>query len=207
MTLTNTRTTGTSSGAGEGTEFSDPVVAVQKAADELKAKGITRIIALTHLGYDKDIELAQKTRGVDLIVGGHSHTLLGNFPDSMGPYPTIAKNLDQEEVFVVTSYRWGEILGKMSIAFDPSGKIVSYEGEPLRLTSTVPQDKKLQKQVDEWRQPFDDMAQTVVGNSNDLLDQSTCQSTECEYWFHDSCVPILTMHARHPWECHNGRDV
>jgi 2',3'-cyclic-nucleotide 2'-phosphodiesterase (5'-nucleotidase family) len=116
-----------------------------------------------------------------LIVGGHSHTLLGNFTGSMGPYPTIAQNLDNEEVFVVTSYRWGEILGKMSIAFDPSGKIVSYEGEPLRLTNTTAQDQKLQNEVNEWRQPFDAMAQMVVGNSSVLLDQSTCQLTECEH--------------------------
>lgn len=60
---------GTSSGAGPGTEFTDPIVAVQAAVDELKTKNITRIIALTHIGYDKDIELAQKTRGVDLVCG------------------------------------------------------------------------------------------------------------------------------------------
>lgn len=60
-------TKGTSSGAGPGTEFSDPIVAVQTAVDELRAQNITRIIALTHIGYDKDIELAQKTRGVDLV--------------------------------------------------------------------------------------------------------------------------------------------
>ncbi|CCA67175.1 related to 5`-nucleotidase precursor [Serendipita indica DSM 11827] len=172
-------TKGTSSGAGPGTEFSDPVQAVQKAVDELQAKNITRIIALTHIGYDKDIELAQKTKGVDLIVGGHSHTLLGNFTNAMGSYPTTAKNLDGEEVFIVTSYRWGEILGKMNIAFDASGKIVSYEGEPLRLTNTTQQDPKLQAEVNEWRQPFDAMAQVVVGTSSVVLDQSICQFSEC----------------------------
>jgi 2',3'-cyclic-nucleotide 2'-phosphodiesterase (5'-nucleotidase family) len=73
--------------------------------DELKAQNITRIIALTRLGYEKVIELARKTHGVDLIVGGHSHTL-GNFTGTMGPYPTIGQNLDNEEVFIVTSCRW-----------------------------------------------------------------------------------------------------
>ena len=105
----------------------------------------------------------------------------------MGPYPTIAQNLDNEEVFVVTSYRWGEILGKMSIAFDRSGKIVSYEGEPLRLTNT-PQDKKLQNEVNEWRKPFDALSKVVLGSSKVLLDQSTCQLKECEYWSSDSCA-------------------
>ncbi|KAG8798765.1 hypothetical protein FRC17_007326, partial [Serendipita sp. 399] len=172
-------TKGTSSGAGPGTEFTDPVEAVQKAVDELKAQNITRVIALTHIGYDKDIELAQKTRGVDLIVGGHSHTLIGNMTDAKGAYPTIAKNLDGEEVFVVTAYRWGEYLGVMNVAFDASGKIVSYEGEPLRLGNTTAQDTALQAQVQEWRQPFDAMAAEEVGSSAALLDQSTCQFSEC----------------------------
>jgi 2',3'-cyclic-nucleotide 2'-phosphodiesterase (5'-nucleotidase family) len=65
--LTRAAFPGTSSGAGPGTEFTDPVEAVQKAVDELHAKNITRIIALTHIGYDKDIELAKKTRGVHLV--------------------------------------------------------------------------------------------------------------------------------------------
>lgn len=106
----------------------------------------------------------------------------------MGPYPTVAQNLDNEEVFIVTSYRWGEILGKMSIAFDPSGKIVSYEGEPLRLTNTTAQDQKLQNEVNEWRQPFDAMGHIVVGNSSVLLDQSTCQFQECKC--HDGCAML-----------------
>lgn len=58
---------GTSSGAGPGTEFTDPIAAVQTAVDELHAQNITRIIALTHIGYEKDIELAQNTRGVQLV--------------------------------------------------------------------------------------------------------------------------------------------
>ncbi|PVF98209.1 Metallo-dependent phosphatase [Serendipita vermifera] len=172
-------TKGTSSGAGPGTNFTDPVAAVQSAVDELHAQNITRIIALTHIGYDKDIELAQKTRGVHMIVGGHSHTLLGNFTSSKGAYPTIEKNLDNEEVFIVTSYRWGEILGQMSITFDPTGKIVAYEGDPIRLTNTTAQDPQLKAEVAEWRQPFDAMAQEVVGNSSVLLDQSDCQFSEC----------------------------
>ncbi|KAG8837443.1 hypothetical protein FRB91_009928 [Serendipita sp. 411] len=172
-------TKGTSSGAGPGTEFSDPVAAVQAAVDELKAQNITRIIALTHIGYDKDIELAQKTRGVDLIVGGHSHTLLGNMTGALGQYPTIAKNLDGDEVFVVTAYRWGEYLGKMSIAFDSAGKIVSYEGEPLRLGNTTAQDTELQNQIQQWRQPFDTLSAEQVGTAEVVLDQSICQYSEC----------------------------
>ncbi|POS69804.1 5'-nucleotidase [Diaporthe helianthi] len=67
------------SNPGNGTTFTDPVVAVQAAIDEIKATtDINRIVALTHIGYAEDIKLAEQTAGLSLIIGGHSHTPLGN---------------------------------------------------------------------------------------------------------------------------------
>lgn len=83
--------------------FLDPIPIVQKYIDELEAKGIKRIIALGHNGYGPDMELAAKTRGLDLIVGGHSHSYLGDpqNPLYQGPFPTIIKNLDGENTLIV----------------------------------------------------------------------------------------------------------
>lgn len=58
---------------------------------------------MTHIGYEKDQELAASTRGIDIIIGGHSHTLLGDMEKAEGKYPTIVQNLDGEDVFIVTS--------------------------------------------------------------------------------------------------------
>lgn len=67
------------SNPGNETTFTDPVVAVQAAIDEIKATtDINRIVALTHIGYTEDIKLAEQTSGLSLIIGGHSHTPLGN---------------------------------------------------------------------------------------------------------------------------------
>jgi hypothetical protein len=51
----------------------------------------TKIIAVTHIGYDVDKLLGEQTRGIYLVVGGHSHTLLGDMAGAEGPYPTIVK--------------------------------------------------------------------------------------------------------------------
>lgn len=103
--VTTDQTPGISS-PGEGTTFSDVVEAVQNTVDEIRSTtNITRIAALTHIGYEEDQNLAQNTRGLYLIMGGHSHTPLGDFEDAEGPYPTITRNLDDEEVFIVTAYR------------------------------------------------------------------------------------------------------
>lgn len=66
---------------------------------------ITRIAAITHIGHEQDQALAQNTTGLYFIMGGHSHTPLGAFEGAEGPYPTIVRNLEDEEVFIVTAYR------------------------------------------------------------------------------------------------------
>jgi hypothetical protein len=95
----------------------DPVITVQETVDKLLdgrlggrdadgAPFVKRVIALTHIGYEQDQLLAQSTRNISMIVGGHSHTPLGGEAwYSQGPYPTLRTNLDGEEVPIVTSYR------------------------------------------------------------------------------------------------------
>lgn len=70
------------------------------------------IICLTHLGYDhepvSDQMLASQTRGVDIIVGGHSHTCLAA--------PSVVDNLDGEPVTIVTDGYWGEYVGVLKVS-------------------------------------------------------------------------------------------
>ncbi|KAK3323149.1 Metallo-dependent phosphatase-like protein [Cercophora scortea] len=175
-----TETTPDISSPGKGTTFSDSVKAVQDTVDHIRATTtITRIAAITHIGYDEDQRLARETSGLYLIMGGHSHTLLGDMAGAEGKYPTITRNKDGDEVFIVTAYRWGEYLGYIDVTYDDEGKVLAYHGAPIHLTNTTKQDPDLQKQVDAWRVPFQAFAQQEVGYSNVVLDQSTCQTKEC----------------------------
>ena len=175
-----TNTTADISNPGPGTKFTDSVQTVQNTIDLIRSTtNVTRIAALTHIGYEKDQELAEQTTGLHLIIGGHSHTPLGNFDGAKGPYPTIVKNKDDEEVFVVTAYRWGEYLGYIDVTYDGDGKILAYHGGPIHLTNATKQDPELQAQVDEWKVPLEKLAQEKIGESKVVLDQTTCQEKEC----------------------------
>ena len=177
--VTTDETPGISS-PDETTTFSDPVEAVQNAIDEIRSTtNITRIAAITHIGYDKDQELARATTGLQLIMGGHSHTLLGDMEDAEGKYPTIVENQDGDEVFIVQAFRWGEYVGYIDVVFDPQGKILETRGAPIHITNTTEQDEDLQEQIDDWRGPFEAFAAEVLGVSEVVLDQSTCQDQEC----------------------------
>jgi hypothetical protein len=101
-----TDTTPSISSPGPNTKFTNVVSVVQNTINHIKSTtNITRIAAITHIGYDEDKKLAAAVSGLQLIMGGHSHTPLGDFAGAVGKYPTIATNLDGDEVFIVTAYR------------------------------------------------------------------------------------------------------
>ncbi|KAF9023510.1 5'-nucleotidase [Hymenopellis radicata] len=165
---------------GAGTHFLDPIEVAQATVNEIYATtNVTRVIAMTHIGYELDMEMAQKTTGIYMIIGGHSHTLLGDMEGAAGAYPTIKQNLDGEDVFVVTSYKWGEYLGFMDIIFDAEGKVTEFVGAPIHLDNTTAQDSELQAAIEEWRVPFEEYAAEVLATSVGVLDQTTCQAQEC----------------------------
>ncbi|KAL7416609.1 Metallo-dependent phosphatase-like protein [Mrakia frigida] len=184
VAVTTTTVPGISS-PGNGTQFLNYTTSLQPVVDKLlksrKAGAIVkRVVLLTHIGYDEDIALAKSTRGIHLIVGGHSHTRLGNDSVALGQYPTIVKNLDGEEVFIVTAWRWGQQLGEINVAFaKDSGKILSYTGAPINMTEEIKLDPELQADVLEWRKPFEEFSKVIIGQTATELDQSTCQTMEC----------------------------
>ena len=65
------------------------------------------VIALTHIGYEEDLALAAATRGVDLVIGGHSHTFIKK--------PARVRNLDGKRIPVVTDGCWGLEMGVLKI--------------------------------------------------------------------------------------------
>ncbi len=92
--------------------YLDPVEVTNRYAAYLKdVKKCDIVMCLSHLGYDSnpdsDIFLAAKTRNVDLIVGGHSHTFLED--------PTEVNDLDGKPVTIVTDGCWGLYVGNLKI--------------------------------------------------------------------------------------------
>ncbi|EJP70020.1 5'-nucleotidase domain-containing protein [Beauveria bassiana ARSEF 2860] len=175
-----TETTKGISNVGNGTNFLDVTTEVQKAIWEIRnTTDIRRIVALTHIGYEEDQKLAKDTEGLSLIVGGHSHTLVGDMPNAAGKYPTIVEDKSGNEVFIVTSYRWGEYLGSIDLTFDKQGRALSYHGAPIHMTNTTKFDKSLQNKVLAWRKPFEEFSNEVIGTTKNELDQTNCQKEDC----------------------------
>jgi 5'-nucleotidase len=75
-----TEDTAWSSSPGPNIVIGDAFARAEEAVAELTAQGIDKIVVLSHLGWDEDLVLAQKVAGIDLVVGGHSHTLPAEYP-------------------------------------------------------------------------------------------------------------------------------
>lgn len=120
------------------TAFADETAAAQKAIDELKGKGIEHIVLLTHQGYAQDQAVAAQLTGVDVVVGGDSHTLTGDFSavgfDTGGKtYPTVVSNKAGEKVCVVQAWEYTKAVGLLNVKFDSKGAVESCDGQPAIL--------------------------------------------------------------------------
>lgn len=156
-----------SSNPDETTQFLDEKETAQKYIDELTKQGINKIILMTHYQYKNDLELAKQLKGVDIIVGGDSHTLLGDYADfglnSGGDYPTMAKDSAGNTVCIVQAWEYSYVVGDLDIVFDGDGKIKSCNGIPHLLIG----DTFKQKDADGNRVELTgDARQTVLDTIN-----------------------------------------
>jgi 5'-nucleotidase len=113
------------------------IVNTQAAA--LRTAGCDTVIALTHIGYANDLALAAQLTGVNVVVGGHSHTpLLPNgLPVNPGAnpvdvYPRTITGADGNTVVVVQDWEWGKWVGDLTFGLDDQGRVSEVIG-----TSTV----------------------------------------------------------------------
>lgn len=97
-------------GIADELTYQEPAGVVNELAGFLKEKkGCDMVICLSHLGYSEDKELAAATRNVDVIVGGHSHTLLHK--------KQIVSDLDGSDVVIVQNWKWGLNVGHLKVDF------------------------------------------------------------------------------------------
>ena len=150
----------------------------QDEVNKLTAMGINKIIVLSHSSYAVDQVVAANTTGVDVIVGGHSNTLLSNTNDrAEGAYPTMVGN-----TAIVQAYAYGKFLGELNVTFDDVGEILSAEGEPLVMDANVVEDDDTKARIAQAAVPLQEIRQQVVASASAVIegDRAVCRVQECE---------------------------
>ncbi|MFT3719656.1 bifunctional metallophosphatase/5'-nucleotidase [Pseudorhodoferax sp.] len=135
--LTIAGKTKASSSPDADTTFEDEAVAAQREIDRLRAQGIDKIIVMSHIGYQYDQQVVARLSGVDVVVGGDSHTLLG--PEALattgvgtpgGAYPTRLVDRDGRNVCLVQAWEYAQVVGELKVRFDAKGEVTHCSGTP-----------------------------------------------------------------------------
>ncbi|WAF91766.1 bifunctional metallophosphatase/5'-nucleotidase [Aeromonas hydrophila] len=120
--------------------FGNEVTSAQATVDLLRQHGINQIVALTHIGNQRDLALAAKVNGIDAIVGGHSHSLLGDFRNigwgNTGEYAALVTNPDGVGMTcVVQAGSYAQAIGLAQVSFDAQGRVIACKGQNQLLAS------------------------------------------------------------------------
>jgi 2',3'-cyclic-nucleotide 2'-phosphodiesterase (5'-nucleotidase family) len=172
-----TAETPTISSPGNGVVFENYIAEAQKSVDAFKAAGVNKIVALSHLGYndslvwDNDLELAKRVEGIDVIVGGHTHTL---FDGKEGrPASVVFDTTGDEPTAIVTANEYNKYLGDLDVNFDATGKVITGE-TTWRLIdiNTYAKEDAEAKQIlnNKYLPKINEIKGTVVGTSSVALD-------------------------------------
>ncbi|MFH0802222.1 MAG: bifunctional UDP-sugar hydrolase/5'-nucleotidase [bacterium] len=97
-----------------GLEFLDPIATTERYLPILKSKGARLIIVLSHLGVKDDEKLAQNVRGIDVIVGSHTHKVITD--------PEVVNG-----TIILQAGSEGKYIGELSLQVEPVDyKIVGF---------------------------------------------------------------------------------
>jgi 5'-nucleotidase / UDP-sugar diphosphatase len=122
------------------TVFEDEVTAAQRTIDALKKRGLRHFVLLTHQGYEADQAMAAQLTDVDAIIGGDSHSLLGDFQSfglaSSGAYPTVTTNKDGKKVCIGQAWEYSKALGEMTLSFNRNGEVTACAGRASLLVGS-----------------------------------------------------------------------
>ncbi|MBZ9809810.1 MULTISPECIES: bifunctional metallophosphatase/5'-nucleotidase [unclassified Mesorhizobium] len=167
---------------GPNIAIEDDVKSITAEVEKLKGEGVNKIIAVTHIGYNRERDVIAKISGVDVVVGGHSHTLLSNTdPKAAGPYPTMVDNPDGYKVPVVQAASYSKYLGEFKVVFDDNGVVKSASGDPILLDKSITPDPAVLARIKELGAPIEALKNKEVAETTDVIDGSreSCRAREC----------------------------
>ena len=170
------------SSPGPKVMIADDVQSITAAVEDLKKQGINKIIALTHVGYPRDLAAIAKIPDVDVVVGGHSHSLLSNTdPKAEGPYPTMVDNPGGYKVPVVQAASYSKYLGDLVVTFDDNGVVKDAKGDPILIDFSFTPDPSLTARIAELAKPIEELRKKVIGSSEAPIqgDRTVCRVEEC----------------------------
>lgn len=157
----------------KGMKYKDALQTADSIARILKHdKKCDLVVAVTHIGYAKsnekatDVELAKQSRDIDIIIGGHSHTLID--PSHPEVNPSLIDNADGRPVLVTQCGKSGKIMGEIRIDLDNLKAEIPADFEYSLIPVVgrmAPEklDQEIIRFLEPYSQALDSINRTIVG--------------------------------------------
>ena len=84
---------------------------------------LNKIILISHSGLAAEQEIAQKTEGIDVIIGGHSHDLMKGVKEGQNLF----YSKRNEPVVLTQAYKNGDYYGVLNVGFDDKGRLTEVQ--------------------------------------------------------------------------------
>ena len=167
------------SSPGPLVRFSEAGPAVAKAAAAARAAGAQLVLVLSHLGVERDRELAGTVPGAPVWLGGHSHTLLSNGEaGAVLPHPTLAHG-PAGTGLIVQAACFGRFLGRLDLDLAADGTVVAWGGDTHHVGLDTPEDPEVARIVAGFAAPLDAVRRREVGTLAASMGNEECRAGEC----------------------------
>lgn len=164
MTTEDTKET---SSPGKDVVFKDATVSARETVAAMEQEGLNTIIALSHLGYGRDKVLAAEVEGIDLIVGGHTHTKLDQPEIVIDPK-------EKTPTVIVQANEWGKYLGRVDLVLDEQGNVLTgpggTTGSLITVDNAVAEDEAFKNMLAPYNAELEELKKQVVGVAAVTLD-------------------------------------
>ncbi|AZR72096.1 hypothetical protein BBF96_01025 [Anoxybacter fermentans] len=147
-----------------GLNFVDPIQRVKEIVEKLSGS-VDFIIMLSHLGYEGDRMIAEQVPGLDIIIGGHSHTSLEE--------PVVVNG-----VIIAQDGDYGRTLGRIDLTIE-DGKIIKYSGRLIPVKDTIAKNPVVDVVVKAYEDKLRTLMGEVVGTTSvDLVGERALVRTQ-----------------------------
>ncbi len=184
----------------EGITFLDPETVLKEKVRELKSK-VDLLIVLSHVGHEQEKALAAAVPGIDIIVGGHSHTYVET-PVKIG------------STYVAQAHRYGSNIGFMRLTVDTTDNaITEFTGKLVPAAELPEPDPSVVATVNSWEEKIKDLVDVEIAISSreilpdelqGMFEKILAEATGADFGYYNitgirDTIPTGSVTARHIW--------
>ncbi|HEY9071148.1 MAG TPA: bifunctional UDP-sugar hydrolase/5'-nucleotidase [Candidatus Ozemobacteraceae bacterium] len=149
-----------------GLRLIDPTLAATAVVAVLRPQ-TDLVVLLSHSGYERDLELAARVPGIDVIIGGHTNTYVES-PTVVRQDPVVVPSPTGRGfgTIVLQAFKWGAFLGRLDLLVERGGPVVQAHGGliPLSASVTVPLDSPMTPLIESFAEQIRARTTQVVGH-------------------------------------------